>query len=196
MPSPAPGVKSPRSGTCTTYVDSADLESTQVSLAEQPSISHTFDLSTGAASQRATPVRTPKFALPGTGGAMDSLGRGIPSTVCCSLSQRRGTSSRRAGPTSQAAQKLRSLPKAGMRVRSTQQVESSLLDPVKVGGGVDGVVSLLVLDSCSAEEILDTSLVPALGLMGTVAECPSERVSRFIRLGGRRHLHNDARGTT
>ena len=70
MPSPAPGVKSARSGTLYNVRRFWDLESIPGGAALY--LSH-VRLLTGAASQRARPVWTPKSALPGAGGAKDSV---------------------------------------------------------------------------------------------------------------------------
>jgi hypothetical protein len=65
-------------------------------------------LLTGAASQRATPVWTPKVALPGTctGGAKDSVGRGIPSAALSLSPRDAGLQAGERAPSLQAAQKL------------------------------------------------------------------------------------------
>ena len=113
MPSPPPGVKSARSGTLYNVRRFWDLESIPGGAALY--LSH-VRLLTGAASQRARPVWTPKSALPGTGGAKDSVRTWDPRFPSAPLPPRgAGLQAGERAQLHKAAPKLRSLPKAGMR---------------------------------------------------------------------------------
>ena len=169
MPSPAPGVKSARSGTLYNVRRFWDLEPIPGGAALY--LSH-FRLLTGAASQRARPVWTPKSALPGTGGAKDSVRTWDPRFPSAPLPPR--------GAGLQAGER----PNFTSGAEAQIVTESRHEDTVDTGSGIECVgrgeglvkeysrcvLCLLLLDSCPAEEILDTSLATFFWIDGIVAE--------------------------